>query len=119
MFLFITAFYIIFKLCVFRVLSDDGDSFLYGANVIIRNWCTVPTSLKNKNKRKAADVDDDVTHKKSKHDHLASGHVEIYSAQHLKSLTGHSRESLVMTALLGGSDETAGISGIGIKVASG
>jgi 5'-3' exonuclease len=85
----------------------------------VRNWSTDPASAKNKSKRKAVDSCNSGGQKRARHETLASGHVEIFTAEHLELLTGHTRESLIMTALLGGSDETIGVSGIGMKVAAG
>ena len=78
------------------VFSDDGDTFMFGASVVLRNW----------------------TAEGKTGSHHGRTHVNLHSADDLVNRFGLHREGFVTMAMMSGGDYSDGIKGIGIKLAA-
>ncbi|KAI9348609.1 hypothetical protein BDR26DRAFT_853574, partial [Obelidium mucronatum] len=90
------------------VMTDDFDAFLFGAKMVIRNWCdTTHDDDSGSDSVVIRDCDDDDT-----------DFVNLYSAQDIFDASDWNRNSFVVMTLLSGSGGAPGIRGIGIQTAS-
>ncbi|EPQ57560.1 PIN domain-like protein, partial [Gloeophyllum trabeum ATCC 11539] len=90
------------------ILTDDVDTFIFGARVVIKNWSKELSGNKSK---PATDADGKV----SKH------HVMVFNADDIRThpSIGLTRGGLILFALLKGGDYDVGVPGIGEKIAHG
>ncbi|KAI8608346.1 hypothetical protein BC830DRAFT_1174493 [Chytriomyces sp. MP71] len=125
---------------VSAVMTDDVDAFLFGASVVVRNWSgetrralDASNRFKSENNGDSSDLhspDSDAEPRKAMKKNLQKGvpskgigtglgkdTVAVYTLDQITSQLGWTRYSLVLMALLAGSDNAPGIPGIGLKTA--
>ncbi|KAL4245643.1 XPG/Rad2 endonuclease [Abortiporus biennis] len=88
------------------VLTDDVDTFLFGASMVVRNpSATLSGNKAHPVKNSAGKVDDN--------------HVITYSSQDLQSKIGVTEEDLILIGVLRGGDYHTGVTGCGVTIAHG